>query len=166
MKVKARYTLDGVPVRLADFLRQNRDGLEPAEVSRVNALRPGESIAFGGGAAAVAVLARVDGVPASVTRDRARLWAALDVILAEMEAPSRAEAVGLDVVCDTVTDFAIKADCHLATAADDVHGEWVDARDYLEERLVDAEREVQVLKKALDRLSKEKRGRAGGRGRP
>lgn len=56
---KAKYTLDGEPVDLEDFLNVNKDGLTKEEVKAVKGLRPGKSIVFGGGAAAEFVLKRL-----------------------------------------------------------------------------------------------------------
>ncbi len=52
-----RFTLDGEPVDLQELLDANRDGLDPDELDAIGALRPGESITFGGGAWATFVVA-------------------------------------------------------------------------------------------------------------
>lgn len=45
-----RYTLDGEPVDLEDFLRDNADTFEPEELAALRAMQPGEHATFGGGA--------------------------------------------------------------------------------------------------------------------
>ena len=61
------YTLDGEPVDIYEFLDANRTALDPDTGTESDdvletlyaPLQPGESVTFGGGAAAAFVLARV-----------------------------------------------------------------------------------------------------------
>lgn len=47
-RARARYTFDGEPMDLADFLRNNRE--DRRSVAQVLALAPGETVVLGGGA--------------------------------------------------------------------------------------------------------------------
>ncbi len=50
-------------VTVASFLKANRDGLSAAEKRKVRALKPGQEICFGGGAAPWACLVAPGGKP-------------------------------------------------------------------------------------------------------
>jgi hypothetical protein len=56
----AKYTLDGEPVDLDDFLAHNAETFTENDVAAVRALKVGEEISYGGGAQAVSVLRRVE----------------------------------------------------------------------------------------------------------
>ena len=51
------FTFDGEPVDLEELLDENREGLDEEEVAAIRAMQPGDSITFGGGAAAEFVVA-------------------------------------------------------------------------------------------------------------
>jgi hypothetical protein len=54
---KRRFTLDGEPVDAATFIHEN--GFAMPDVEQINSLGVGETITYGGGAAATFVLKRV-----------------------------------------------------------------------------------------------------------
>lgn len=58
-----RYALDGEPTTLDDFLAANVGELDAEEIRRAVGLEPGESMTFGGGAAAVFTLTRLTDAP-------------------------------------------------------------------------------------------------------
>jgi len=58
--MNARYTLDGDPVDLDEFLADNAETFTGDEVAAARALRAGEQIVYGGGAWATFVLRRVE----------------------------------------------------------------------------------------------------------
>lgn len=45
-----RFTVDGEPVDLEALIDANRDGLDEDAIAALRAMRPGDAIAFGGGA--------------------------------------------------------------------------------------------------------------------
>jgi hypothetical protein len=55
----AKYTLDGEPVDLDDFLADNAEMFTEHDVAAVRALKVGDEITYGGGAQSVSVLRRV-----------------------------------------------------------------------------------------------------------
>lgn len=56
LRQEKSYRLDGEPVDIKEFLADNEEGLDPEEVDNILALRPGESVSFGGGAAPIFTL--------------------------------------------------------------------------------------------------------------
>jgi len=56
----AKYTLDGEPVDLEAFLRDNAETFTCVDIGAARALQVGEEVAFGGGAWATFVLRRVE----------------------------------------------------------------------------------------------------------
>lgn len=54
----ARFTLDNEPVDIAEFIAVNLHVLESEDIDRIAALKVGEEIHYGGGAAALFVLRR------------------------------------------------------------------------------------------------------------
>jgi hypothetical protein len=52
------FTLDGVPVDIAEFVADNAETFEAEDREAIEALRVGEEIVYGGGAAAEFVLKR------------------------------------------------------------------------------------------------------------
>jgi hypothetical protein len=82
------FALDGEPVDLDELLDANREGLDDEEIDAIRAMKPGDSISFGGGAWATFVVAcsalatrarfSFDGGPAFEgydTRERWNGWA-------------------------------------------------------------------------------------------
>ena len=56
----ARYTLDGEPVDLDDFIADNDETFTEGDIAAVRALKVGGAITYGGGAQAVSALRRVE----------------------------------------------------------------------------------------------------------
>ena len=57
--VTPAYILDGEPVEIEEFIRDNADGFTDADVAAIRALGVGETIEYGGGASASFTLTRV-----------------------------------------------------------------------------------------------------------
>lgn len=55
----AKFTLNGEEVFFEDFIRDNREGLDPEEIDAIRLMRPNAEMRFGGGAAPIFVLRRV-----------------------------------------------------------------------------------------------------------
>lgn len=58
-KAKPKYLLNGEPVELKAFLEVNKEAFFKEEIEEALALQPGETLTFGGGAAAKSILTRI-----------------------------------------------------------------------------------------------------------
>lgn len=56
-----RWTLDGEPIDLGEFLRDNAETFTVREAERIAAMQPGEQMEVGGGAGASFMLACEEG---------------------------------------------------------------------------------------------------------
>lgn len=58
--IPGRFTFDGEPLSILTFIEENAETMTADDIAAIRALRPGESIIYGGGAAATFTLTRVE----------------------------------------------------------------------------------------------------------